>query len=77
MAMAWQGYSSSAIGLASVPAAIGQSIASQLAGRCSGQAQQRRAVLVGAVADVLMALDGWITWALMVFGEFLMVWNGF
>lgn len=42
-----EGFSSSVIGLASVPAAIGQSLASQLAGRCSGQAQQRATVLVG------------------------------
>jgi hypothetical protein len=52
-----QGFSSSVIGLASVPAAIGQSLASQLAGRCSGQAQQRATVLVGAVAPT--GRGGW------------------
>jgi len=69
-----QGFSSSVIGLASVPAAIGQSLASQLAGRCSGQAQQRATVLVGAVAPQgagrLGGGSGRNTVYLVVFEEF-------
>ena len=46
------GYSSSHIGLASVPGAIGQSLASQWAGKLAGEAGKRQKVLIGVESSL-------------------------